>query len=69
MYVVKGLVTGNAHMKYESPIYTGSEVMAKVKVFVQAHAYTNASGMTIALQTFVPVLSSWFLSLQGTQTI
>ena len=30
LYVVKGLVTRNAHLKYESPIYTGHDVTAKV---------------------------------------
>ena len=29
----KGLVTRNTHVKYESTIYCGSEVMIKVKVF------------------------------------
>ena len=31
---VKDLVTRNAHVKYECPIYTGSEVMGKIKVIV-----------------------------------
>ena len=30
---VKGLVTRNTHMQYESPITSGLKVMAKVKVF------------------------------------
>ena len=32
-YDVKGLVTRNGHVKYESPIFYGSLVMTKVKVF------------------------------------
>ena len=32
--VLKGLVKRNAHVKYEIPISSGSEVMGKVKVFV-----------------------------------
>ena len=31
-YHVKGLVTRNTHVQYESPITSGKEVMAKVKV-------------------------------------
>ena len=34
MYQWKGLVTRNAHMKYQSPTSYGSKDMAKVKVFV-----------------------------------
>ena len=30
---MKGLVTRNTHVQYESPITSGKEVMAKVKVF------------------------------------
>ena len=30
---MKGLVTRNAHVQYESPITSGLKVMAKVKVF------------------------------------
>ena len=30
---VKGLVTRNTHVQYESPITSGKKVMAKVKVF------------------------------------
>ena len=33
MYHVKGLVTRNTHVQYESPISSGKKVMAKVKVF------------------------------------
>ena len=29
----KGLVTWNTHVQYESPISSGSKVIAKVKVF------------------------------------
>ena len=32
-YHVKGLVTKNTHVQYESPITSGKKVMAKVKVF------------------------------------
>ena len=32
-YHVKGLVTRNTHVQYESPITCGKKVMAKVKVF------------------------------------
>ena len=35
-YHVKGLVTRNTHVQYESPISSGKKVMAKVKVFVHA---------------------------------
>ena len=35
-YHMKGLVTRNAHVQYESPISSGLKVMAKVKVFVHA---------------------------------
>ena len=36
-YRVKGLVTRNTHVQYEISIPSGLKVMAKVKVFVQAH--------------------------------
>ena len=32
-YHVKGLVTRNTHVQYESPISSGLKVMVKVKVF------------------------------------
>ena len=32
-YRVKGLVTRNTHVQYESPITSGLKVMVKVKVF------------------------------------
>ena len=35
-YHVKGFVTENTHVQYESPISSGKKVMAKVKVFVHA---------------------------------
>ena len=35
LYRVKGLVIRNIHVKYESPISHGSEVMTKVKVFLK----------------------------------
>ena len=33
MVPCEGLVTGNTHLQYESPITSGKKVMAKVKVF------------------------------------
>ena len=36
-YHVKGIVTRNTHVQYESSITSGKKVMAKVKVFVHAH--------------------------------
>ena len=33
---MKGLVTSNTHVQYESPINSGKKVMGKVKVFVHA---------------------------------
>ena len=36
MYHVKGLVTRNTHVHYESSISSGKKAMAKVKVFVHA---------------------------------
>ena len=32
-YYIKGLVTRNTHVKYESPVSSGKKVMAKFKVF------------------------------------
>ena len=32
-YHLKGLVTRNTHVQYESPISSGLKVMAKIKVF------------------------------------
>ena len=32
-YHVKGLVTRNTHVQYESPITSGKKVMAKVNIF------------------------------------
>ena len=58
---MKGLVTRNTHVQYESSIFIGLEVMAKVKVFVyaanaDADADADADGraMTLAPRTFVP---------------
>ena len=52
MIDVKGLVTRNAHVKYESPITSGKKVMAKIKVFQkyvklqgQGHQVKNYSTM------------------------
>ena len=49
----------NKHVQYESPIFDGLKVMAKVIVFVHAasaDADTDADGraMTLAPRTFVP---------------
>ena len=56
---MKGLVTKNTHVHYESPITSGLKVMAMVKVFVHAsHADTDAEAdgkaMTLAPKTYVP---------------
>ena len=58
-YYEKGLVIRNTHMKYESSIFNGLKVIAKVKVFVYAaNADTDADAdgraMTLAPRTFVP---------------
>ena len=46
---MKGLVTKNTYMQYESPITCGKKVMAKVKVFVHAsHADPDTRAMTLA---------------------
>ena len=60
---MKGLVIRNTHMKYESYIFIGLKVMAKVKVFVYAanadadadtDAEADGRAMTLAPRTFVP---------------
>ena len=54
---MKGLVIRNTHMKYESSIFIGLKVMAKVKVFVyaaDADADADGRAMTLAPRTFVP---------------
>ena len=60
---VKGLVTRNTHVQYESPISSSKKVMAKVEVFVHASpADTDADAdvdaygkaMTLAPRTYVP---------------
>ena len=60
---MKGLVTRNTHLKYESSILNGFKVMAKVKVFVHAanaeadadaDTDADARAMTLAPRTFVP---------------
>ena len=48
---MKGLVTVNTHVQYESTIFSGLKVMAKVKVLVLAD---GPRAMTLAPQTFVP---------------
>ena len=44
-YHVKGLVTRNTHVQYESSISSGDKSMAKVKVFVHAHTPTQTPGL------------------------
>ena len=44
-YHVKGLVTRNTHVQYESPISPGLKVLAKVRVFVHT-AKVDARAMT-----------------------
>ena len=54
-YGAKGLVTRNTHVKYESSIFNGLKVMAKVKVFIYpANADADSKAMTLAPWTFVP---------------
>ena len=45
-YDMKGLVTNNTHVQYESSIPSGKKVMAKVQVFVNA---SNADADTRAM--------------------
>ena len=59
---MKGLVTSNTHMQYESYITSGLEVMAKVKIFVHAtsaDADADADGraMTLAPRTYLSRLA------------
>ena len=70
---MRGLVIKNVHVKYESPIYTGSEVMAKFKVFVHTDADAGAwrygtppnirpAKLKVLLTSFIPkhlVLRGW----------
>ena len=56
---MKGLVTRNTHVQYESPLSSGRKDMVMVKVFVHASnadAYADADtrAMTLAPRTFVP---------------
>ena len=59
----KGLVTRITYVKYESPVYTFLEVMAKIKVFVYAEANPDTRGVTIALPKILPgklkIASMW----------
>ena len=58
IYHVKGLVTRNTHVKYESSITSGLKVMAKVKVFAHvSDADANGRTMTLAPWVYVPVIS------------
>ena len=57
-YHVKGLVTRNTHMAYESSMFKDLKVMAKVKVFVHAanadaDADADSRAMTLAPRAFV----------------
>ena len=59
-YHVKGLVTSNTHVQYESFISSSYKVMAKIKVFVHAShadadadANADARAMTLAPRTYV----------------
>ena len=61
LFLMKGLVTRNTHVQYESPITSSLKVMTKVKVFVyaanadaDADADADARAMTLAPRTFVP---------------
>ena len=52
-YQVKGLVTRNTHVQYESPITSGLKVMAKVQVFVHAtDADADGRAMILAPRTY-----------------
>ena len=42
---MKGLVTRNAHVQYESLMTSGKKIVAKVKVFVHAHTPTLTPGL------------------------
>ena len=53
---MKGFVIRNTHMKYESFIFNGLKVMAKVKVFVHAangNMDADSRAMTLAPRKFV----------------
>ena len=57
MYHVKGLVTRNTNLQYESSITSGKKFMAKVKVFVHtSNLDTDTRAMTlhVAPRTFLP---------------
>ena len=51
---MKGLVTSNTHVQYESSISYGKKVMGKVKLFVHAHTDADARATTLAPRTYVP---------------
>ena len=56
---MKGLVTSNSHVQYESSISSGKKVMVKVKVFVHAtdavaEADADGRAVTLANWTYVP---------------
>ena len=49
---MKGHVTRNTHVQYESHISSGLKVISKVKVFIYT-ADADARAMTLAFKTFV----------------
>ena len=54
---MKGLVTRNAHVRYESYICTCQKSWSRLNIFV--HADDDAWGKTKALPIFVPVSSNY----------
>ena len=50
---MKGLVTRNTHVHYESPVSSGKKVIAKVNVITH-HADADTRAMTLAPRIFVP---------------
>ena len=57
---MKGLVSSNTHMQYESSITSGLKDMAKVKAFVHAtdaDVDTDSRAMTLAPRTYLPRLA------------
>ena len=62
-------------MKYESSIFNGLKVMAKVKVFVHAtnadanaDANANTRAVTLAPRTFVPARLKLWYTIKGQVT-
>ena len=72
LYQVKGLVTRNAHVQYESSITSDKKVMAKVKVFQkkvklqgQGHQVKNYSTITKVLSQGIHMCNMNALSLMA----